>query len=199
MTNYYNGQSNKCFTYKDLKTLEEILCVDGEELAEIVTRGYDDYDSEGLNCDTFAEGGCDHMVQMFSENQTYSDYESVADHWKSFCYDLKNDHQFSSFALWHRALNVHTEDDADVDSAWFESCVDTFLGLMCDYYKSPNDDIHCALESVWCKFYEEDMGEGDEFPTYDELVIWYVSNAKIEGRDKTLEYFIKNHSKEVAA
>jgi hypothetical protein len=181
---YYFGEYNKCFTYKDLKTVYDILCCDEETLATIVTMGYDGDEETGLNCDSFADYGCDMMDQIFDEIDDCGDEVTPQSHWNSFCDALKEDSYFGSCRLWHRALNIQNDNDADVDEAMFDSSVCTFLGMI----ESDGDDgrtsFHCAFETLWLNQFDE---EPEELPTYTEARNWYFSQV-----DGVSQYFSKN-------
>jgi len=181
---YYFGEYNKGFTYNEMKTVYDILGCDQETLATILTMGYDGDDEEGLNCDSYADYGCDMMDQIFDEIQDYGDEMTPEVHWKTFCDALKRDTYFGSCRLWHRALNIHTDNDKEVDDAMFESSVATFLGMV----ESDGDDgrssFHCTFESLWLNQFDE---EPETLPSYKEVRNWYFS--QIDGVDY---YFSKN-------
>ena len=176
---YYFGEYNKSFTYKDIKTVYDILGCDEEFLAEIVTRGYDSYSDEGLNCDSYVDYGCDMMDQIFDELDDYGDEVTPQSHWNSFCESLKEDSYFGSCRLWHRALNVMNDNDKEIDEAMFDSSVCTFLSMI----ESDGDDgrssFHCTFETLWLNQFDE---EPEDLPTYKEVRNWYL--GQIDGISK---------------
>ena len=181
---YYFGDYNKCFTYKDIKTVYDILGCDEETLATIVTMGYDGDEETGLNCDTFADYGCDMMGQMFYEIDNNSSEMTPQVHWDTFCDALKEDSYFGSCRLWHRALNIHNENDEEVDKAMYDSSVCTFLGMIESDGDNGRSDFHIVFENLWLSQFDE---EPEVLPSYKEVRNWYLNQL-----EDVSQYFSKN-------
>ena len=180
---YYFGDYNKGYTYDQMRTVYDILACDQETPATVLTMGYDGDEETGLNCDSFADYGCEMMDQIFYELNNYGDEVSPQSHWDDFCRYLREDSYFGSCRVWHRALNIMNENDEEVDEAMFDSSVCTFLGMIEGDGDEGRSNFHCTFEALWLNQFDE---EPETLPSYAEVRNWYFN--QIEGVEK---YFSK--------
>ncbi len=110
----------KWFTLTFLLGLQKVMDLDDVEdgFVEFIT---------GLNCDSYADLGCDIMKDMWDECSQYDDENKLEG-----CYDrCMREVEFQTCYTVYRLWNPHHTRDEALES-WKESCICTLEGILED-------------------------------------------------------------------